>query len=50
MREYTKLYSNSTPSPLDPKTAKDFLLFYKTERKGRINIGNAVTDLSTETV
>lgn len=40
----------STPSPMDAKTAKDFLLFYKTGRKGRIGSGAAVTDSSAETI
>jgi hypothetical protein len=36
-----------TPTPMDPKAAKDFLLFYKTARKGRLE--KSVTDSSAVT-
>lgn len=36
-----------TPTPMDAKAAKDFLLFYKTARKGRLE--GSVTDSSATT-
>jgi hypothetical protein len=35
---------------LEPKTAKEFLLFYTVGRRGRIGAGDVVTDSSAETV
>ena len=49
-QDYSKRDPVGTPSPLDPKIAKDFLLFYKTGRRGRIGAGDVVTDSSAETV
>jgi len=48
-QDYSKRDPVGTPSPLDPKTAKEFLLFYKTGRRGRIGAGDVVTDSSAET-
>ena len=45
-KEYTQMYPG-VPTPMNPKTAKSFLLFYKTGRKGRIE--DAVTDSSADT-
>jgi len=47
-QEYTQMHPGEpTPTPMDPKAAKGFLLFYKTARKGRLE--NSVTDSSVET-
>jgi hypothetical protein len=48
--KYTKQFPGCKPDPLEAKTAKSFLLFYKTGRKGRIGHGDAVTDSSAETI
>jgi hypothetical protein len=48
--KYTKQFPGCKPDLLEAKTAKDFLLFYKTGRKGRIGHGDAVTDSSAETI
>lgn len=50
VRDTCKRYPGSTPSPLDPETAKKkILLFYSSGRKGRTGAGRAVTDSSAET-
>ena len=47
-QKYTQMHPDlPPPTPMDPKAAKGFLLFYKTGRKGRLE--DSVTDSSATT-